>query len=41
MTRDRVYRLSWTVNAPTVLQGAWITVETADAETAPAPAAGE
>ena len=41
MTRDRVFRLSWTVNAPTVLQGAWITVEAADADTAPAPAAAE
>jgi hypothetical protein len=32
MTRDRVFRVSWTVNAPTVLQGAWVTAEAADAD---------
>jgi hypothetical protein len=32
MARDRVFRLSWTVNAPTVLQGAWVTAEAADAD---------
>lgn len=32
MARDRVFRLSWTVNAPTALQGAWVTAEAADAD---------
>ena len=32
MARDRVFRLSWTVNAPTALQGAWVTAEPADAD---------
>jgi hypothetical protein len=27
-----VFRVSWTVNAPTVLQGAWVTAEAADAD---------
>jgi hypothetical protein len=40
MSRDRVWRLSWTVNAPTVLQGAWVRAEVADAD-APAPAAAQ
>ena len=32
MARDRVWRLTWTVNAPTALQGAWVTAEAADAD---------
>jgi hypothetical protein len=41
MARDRVFRLSWTVNAPTVLQGAWVTAEAADADEPVAAAAAE
>jgi hypothetical protein len=32
LDRDRVYRVTWTVNAPTALQGVWLTVELADAD---------
>lgn len=32
MTRDRIFRVTWTVNAPTALQGAWVTAEVADAD---------
>lgn len=40
MARDRVFKLSWTVNAPCALQGAWITIDPADAEEA-APKQGQ
>jgi len=40
MARDRVFKLSWTVNANTALQGCWLTVDMADADT-PAPAQGQ
>jgi hypothetical protein len=33
MARDRVFELSWSVPTRTALQGAWITAETADADT--------
>jgi len=36
MTRDRVFRLTWMAETNTALQGAWITVDPADAETAAA-----
>jgi hypothetical protein len=30
MARDRVFKLSWTIDAPCALQGAWITFDMAD-----------
>lgn len=39
MARDRVFRVSWTVAAPTSLQGAWVRAEPADQDEMTAEAA--